>query len=183
AEAVRGAGGRNLRLSARRLRGSAEHADLMRLVIRDVTEMRANERRIKILLEAEQRNADRWRQIAAASSTLNSTHSREGVLRVLREAAQRILGSEEAIVAPEPAAPRILAADGKPATLSAPLTGREGRPLGWVQLRGARPGALDKGDSDESILRQLAQVAAVAIENARLYEELREGDRRKDEFL
>jgi CheY-like chemotaxis protein/nitrogen-specific signal transduction histidine kinase len=38
-------------------------------------------------------------------------------------------------------------------------------------------------ESDESMLRQLAQVASIAIENARLYEELREGDRRKDEFL
>ncbi|MFN7134382.1 MAG: ATP-binding protein, partial [Myxococcales bacterium] len=36
---------------------------------------------------------------------------------------------------------------------------------------------------DEAILVQLAQTASVAVENARLYDELREADRRKDEFL
>jgi CheY-like chemotaxis protein len=36
---------------------------------------------------------------------------------------------------------------------------------------------------DEAILVQLATIASVALENARLYEGLREADRRKDEFL
>ena len=36
---------------------------------------------------------------------------------------------------------------------------------------------------DEAILSQLAHMAAVAFDNARLNEELRESDRRKDEFL
>jgi PAS domain S-box-containing protein len=151
------------------------------LAVRDVTEARANERRIQVLLHAEQRNADRWRQIAAASSTLNSAHSRDSVLAVLREEAKRILGLEEAVVVSDPA--DLPGPPGPPALLSAPLTGRGGRPLGYVHLRGAALREAGGGDSDESILRQLAQVAAVAIENARLYEELREGDRRKDEFL
>lgn len=38
-------------------------------------------------------------------------------------------------------------------------------------------------EDDQHILVQLAQVASVAIENARLYGELRENDRLKDEFL
>jgi CheY-like chemotaxis protein len=38
-------------------------------------------------------------------------------------------------------------------------------------------------ESDEAILAQFAHIASVAIENARLYGELREQDRRKDEFL
>ncbi|MFO0910012.1 MAG: response regulator [Isosphaeraceae bacterium] len=65
--------------------------------------------------------------------------------------------------------------------LAAALTGRNGRKLGVIQL-------LDKNESgftadDEYVLVQLAQMAAGAIENARLYEELRANDRRKDEFL
>src|SRR5690606_37030856 len=41
----------------------------------------------------------------------------------------------------------------------------------------------DFTDDDLSILQQLASVASVAIENARLYQELRDADRRKDDFL
>ena len=41
----------------------------------------------------------------------------------------------------------------------------------------------DFSESDEAVLVQLAHIASVAIENARLYGELREQDRRKDEFL
>jgi PAS domain S-box-containing protein len=65
--------------------------------------------------------------------------------------------------------------------LAVPLVARTGGNLGLVQLS-------DKGEgdftaSDEAILFQLAQVAAVAIENVRLYDELRDHDRRKNEFL
>jgi CheY-like chemotaxis protein/nitrogen-specific signal transduction histidine kinase len=38
-------------------------------------------------------------------------------------------------------------------------------------------------EADQAILVQLAQMGAIAIENARLYEGLRQQDRRKDEFL
>src|SRR6185503_19649935 len=41
----------------------------------------------------------------------------------------------------------------------------------------------DLAQDDRAILSQLAHMGAVAIDNARLYEELRESDRRKDEFL
>ena len=65
--------------------------------------------------------------------------------------------------------------------LATPLIGRNTRRLGVIQL-------LDKSvddftEDDEALLAQLAQIATVAIENARLYEELRRKDQRKDEFL
>jgi PAS domain S-box-containing protein len=65
--------------------------------------------------------------------------------------------------------------------LAAPFVGRDGRNLGLIQLSDKYEGEFT--EEDESILRQLASMASVAIENARLYEELREADRRKDEFL
>ncbi|QSX77840.1 GAF domain-containing protein [Agrilutibacter solisilvae] len=65
--------------------------------------------------------------------------------------------------------------------LAAPLVGFDGRNLGAVQLSDRSEGEFT--ESDESILVQLAQFASVALENARLYEQLREHDRRKDEFL
>jgi PAS domain S-box-containing protein len=65
--------------------------------------------------------------------------------------------------------------------LAAPLVDREGRNLGLIQLSDKYVGEFTA--EDEVILVQLAQMASVAIENARLVQDLREGDRRKDEFL
>jgi signal transduction histidine kinase/ActR/RegA family two-component response regulator len=65
--------------------------------------------------------------------------------------------------------------------LAVPLIGRDGRNLGLIQLSDRHVG--DFSESDTALLVQLAQLAAGALENARLYEALREADRRKDEFL
>ncbi len=67
------------------------------------------------------------------------------------------------------------------AALSAPLIGRT------RAAAGRHPALQDGGPSfspdDAALLAQLSQIAAGAIENARLYEELRGNDKRKDEFL
>ena len=65
--------------------------------------------------------------------------------------------------------------------LAAPLIGRDGGHLGLIRLCNKRHG--DFSETDEAILLQLGQTAAVAIENARLLEQRREQDQRKDEFL
>ena len=65
--------------------------------------------------------------------------------------------------------------------LAAPLLGRDGRNLGLLELADKEEGEFTA--EDEAILVQLSRLAAIAIENARLYDELRASDRRKDEFL
>ncbi|MEZ6066527.1 MAG: PAS domain S-box protein [Planctomycetaceae bacterium] len=65
--------------------------------------------------------------------------------------------------------------------LAAPLTDRDGRNIGLIQVCGKLSGEFN--DDDEAILVQLAQMASVALERARLYEEIRLADLRKDEFL
>lgn len=65
--------------------------------------------------------------------------------------------------------------------LAAPFISRGGARLGWVRLSDKH--GSEFSENDEVILIQLAHIASVAIENARLYEELRQQDRRKDEFL
>ena len=65
--------------------------------------------------------------------------------------------------------------------LGVPLVGHGGRNLGVVQLSDKQEG--DFTPEDEAVLAQLAATAAVGLENARLYDSLREQDRRKDEFL
>jgi signal transduction histidine kinase/CheY-like chemotaxis protein len=66
--------------------------------------------------------------------------------------------------------------------LAAPFVGRDGRNLGLIQVSDKVDGS-DFTADDEAILMQLAYIASVAIENARLYDDLRDADRRKDEFL
>lgn len=66
-------------------------------------------------------------------------------------------------------------------SLAAPLTDREGRNIGLILLQGKLTGAYNA--NDEAILVQIAQMASVALERARLYEEIREADHRKDQFL
>ncbi|HEY9737317.1 MAG TPA: ATP-binding protein, partial [Trichocoleus sp.] len=79
--------------------------------------------------------------------------------------------------------------------LAAPLVGRDGHNIGLVQLSDKYEGEFTP--SDESILVQLAQMASIAIENARLFEaeqqarsaaeasreEAQAANRVKDEFL
>jgi PAS domain S-box-containing protein len=79
--------------------------------------------------------------------------------------------------------------------LAAPLVGRNGQNIGLVQLSDKYEGEFT--EADEAILVQLAQMASVAVENARLYEaeqqarataeasreEAQAANRIKDEFL
>jgi PAS domain S-box-containing protein len=76
-----------------------------------------------------------------------------------------------------------LAEDGVPmrSWLAVPLVGHGGKKLGSIALTGKHDGEFT--DEDEAVLVQLAAIASAGIENARLYEQLREQDRRKDEFL
>ena len=65
--------------------------------------------------------------------------------------------------------------------LAVPLVSRDGKSMGMIQLADKRDGVFSV--EDEALVVQLSHLAAIAIENARLYEELRGNDQRKDEFL
>ena len=65
--------------------------------------------------------------------------------------------------------------------LAVPLVGHGGNNLGLIQVSDKDEGEFT--DEDEAVLTHLAAIAAVGLENARLYDSLREQDKRKDEFL
>ncbi|MEA2413671.1 MAG: hypothetical protein QOI58_328 [Thermoanaerobaculia bacterium] len=65
--------------------------------------------------------------------------------------------------------------------LAAPLLEREGEPAGLLMLA-EKPNAAFTND-DETVLTQLAQMASVAVQNARLYREAQDANRAKDDFL
>jgi serine phosphatase RsbU (regulator of sigma subunit) len=117
----------------------------------------------------EQRHAAQLRGLADAALALNSTVSVDEMLEVLGERACAIVGADRSTVhvasdvGDGPAAP-LRNGD----RLAAPLIDRDGRPRGLIALSGKRGGEFT--EDDESILVQLAHMASVAIENARLYE-------------
>jgi serine phosphatase RsbU (regulator of sigma subunit)/anti-sigma regulatory factor (Ser/Thr protein kinase) len=121
----------------------------------------------------EQRHAAQLRGLADAALALNSTLSVDEMLALLGERACAIVGADRAAV-------RMAANGGEGAArpvreggrLVAPLIARGGRKLGLVELSGKREGEFT--EDDESIVVQLAHMASVAIENARLYEHERD---------
>ncbi len=146
------------------------------LAVRDVTMTRANEQRVKELLETERETSDRLREIAAAAATLNAGHSRESVVDVLKNEATRILEATTTVSFGESEPPSA------PGRLCEALVGANGRVIGHVVMSGGKLTG-ERSERDLALLTQLARVASVAIENSRLVEELNNRDRRKDEFL
>ncbi|MBC5784410.1 response regulator [Ramlibacter sp. USB13] len=124
---------------------------------------------------------ERFRALVAASQAIHASLSVEEVVAVITERARTIVGARDATVT--------LFASGSPASLQVPeceglsvsLNGAQGAKLGIVQLTGKLSGEFST--DDEAVLTQLASMASVSIENARLYESLREANQRKDEFL
>lgn len=179
----------------------------------DINYVKAAEARLAEELVAEKRSAALLADLASTSRALNSDLSVDGVINILTRKARTILGIDQADVllsddpgqdgasanflpesvdfsagydldhvgfdADEPYPGRVAGSlDGG---LLTPLIGPAGQHLGL--LRVSRKAGGDFSDEDQAILAQLATIAAVSIENARLYESLREQDQRKDEFL
>ncbi|MGK3984502.1 GAF domain-containing protein [Sorangium sp. So ce136] len=149
----------------------------------DITDRKRDEERLARLLDREREQGRLLRQVADAALTIHASGSLDSVLQGITEQARRIIGAHQAVAS--------LAAGGggrdgdarPPAQgrLVAPFIGRSGEDLGFIQLSDKHEGEFT--ESDEAILVQLAHIASVAIENARLYDQLRDQDRRKDEFL
>jgi signal transduction histidine kinase len=69
-----------------------------------------------------------------------------------------------------------------PNTVTADLGGRDGRKLGTIQLWDKKDNA-EFDESDEAILTQLAQLASVALENARLFRAAQDATRARDDLV
>ena len=69
-----------------------------------------------------------------------------------------------------------------PNTVSADLSGRDGKNLGTIQLWDKKDNA-EFDEADEAILTQLAQLASVALENARLFRAAQDATRARDDLV
>ncbi|AMV36083.1 PAS domain S-box protein [Planctomyces sp. SH-PL62] len=150
----------------------------------DATDRKRDADRLAHLLERERERTRLLRRMADAALAIHAAGSLDGVIQAVADEARRVVGAELAVTS--------LTHDGAAAggggerrprvgRLDVPFVGRDGRILGRLELGEKSEGEFT--ESDEAVLVQLAHVASVAIENARLYAELREEDRRKVEFL
>lgn len=142
---------------------------------------RDREARERVRIEQSLRTGqERFRALVAAGQAIHASLSVEAIAAVLTERARTILGARQATVSLAQA-PRLHRALRTATTLAVPLLGHQGRPLGVVHLSDRVGGEFSA--EDEAVLVQLAAMAAVSMENARLYESVREQNQRKDEFL
>ena len=135
-----------------------------------------------------ERRAGQLHRLSRESLAINSAGSAPAIVRAVTAAARSILEADRVELVPAPreawgAPPATLPESGVGTgalpDMTAPMTGQDGRPMGTLLFyaRERSPNA-----EDAAILTQLAQMAAVAIENV-LSAEAREANRLKDEFL
>ncbi|NJN19120.1 MAG: PAS domain-containing protein [Oscillochloris sp.] len=163
----------------------------------DITERKATE---AALLEAQTRRLEeerhyavRLQQLNQASVVIHAAASQEAVLHLVAEEARKLVGVSEveADIPGSYALERGIARhndQGADRCLAIPLIGRDGNMLGLLRLR--EPPDKPFSIADEALLQQLAQIAAVALENQLLYAQeqaaraqAEESNRLKDEFL
>jgi PAS domain S-box-containing protein len=171
-----GAGPSVLCLHAGHLRHGTERTGLVLLAVDDISDERTAETARAGLLAKQTAWSARLQQVAAASLTINAATTQDSVVGIIGAEARHILGAGDCEVVFDS-----ILAEELPGTLIVPLMGRETRLLGYIRCKDKSPGQFD-GD-DRAILTQLAHMASIAVENARLYGELRQADLRKDEFL
>ncbi|MCS0612422.1 ATP-binding protein [Massilia kyonggiensis] len=148
----------------------------------DIHEIVLAEAELAQRLEREKRNAALLAKVAQAARKLQTVLWTGDLADVLVNEVRDILQAHRAVVSlsdkpgahahPDPALRGALAV---------PLIDRTGRNIGLIQVSDKIEGEFS--DEDEAILVQLAAIAANGFENARLYQSLKEQDRRKDEFL
>ncbi len=146
------------------------------LVFRDVTAERKAELAMSESLLREKSWSERLGAVAAAGLTINAATTQEGIVGVIDAQARRLLGAARCNVVfdTNPFAE-------EEGVLTVGLTTRSGSPVGYIRCSGKQKGAFDA--DDRSMLSQLAQMASVALENSRLYNDIRTSDIRKDTFL
>ena len=125
---------------------------------------------------AEQRRAAQLDALAAASLAIHRTRRLDRRLQKIAERARDLLDTDRAVATMRPGRADEMtalsqaadAAEDEGARLSAPLVARDGADLGVIEVSGKRDGAFTA--ADEMALEDLARIASLAIENARLEE-------------
>ncbi len=126
---------------------------------------------------AEQRRAEMLDALAAASLAIHRTRSVERRLQLIAERARELTGARFAHAIVQPGRADELGARAGEAVageegLSRPLIARDGTEIGRIDVAGKVDGEF--APADEHLLEDLARIASLAIENARLEERERQ---------
>lgn len=135
-----------------------------------------NLRRGRLEAEIKALNARRLGRLASVSTTVHAANTARSVIGVLEEESRRVLEASRVEVKIGDEALRYPAG-----VITAPFSHRDGRVMGYLVVSPNEGQVFDS--VDRAISRQLANMATVAFDNSRLYEQLRETNTRKDEFL
>jgi len=175
--------------------------DVLRTKVAVFADLHQMTAQVKRQAESLRQRAAQLHRLSTASLEINGAQSLDDMVKVVADSAREILGVPRAVATARVHDRRIHRAT-SPAALAAPLDGaendlvmsivrstnflavpltrRDGRNMGELQVSGKPHGAFT--EEDEDILVQLAQMTSIAVENT-LYGELREANRLKDEFL
>ncbi len=139
-------------------------------------------RRIAQVEQRARRYHDQLHGLTSAALCIHEALGLDDALSTIVEEARRILGARQAVISliDDPQA-TVLDAVRLRGWLGAPLLGRDGVPRGLLQLAEKEGGQFTSEDAD--VLTQLAQMACVAIENARLHEQAQSALRARDDVL
>jgi PAS domain S-box-containing protein len=149
------------------------------VVMRDVTERQRAESALRASEEQARDRSERLHALAAATPALIGAGSVEALVAAVENEARRLLGAPRAwLLVDGSVGPQGPAVDD---VIEVAVIGREGDAPAVLRIA-HRPECAYDGD-DHVLLSQLAGIAAIALSNVRLTEELRAADRRKDEFL
>jgi PAS domain S-box-containing protein len=150
------------------------------IVMRDVTDRRHAEAALRSSEEQARDRSERLHALATATPGLIGAGSVEALVAAVEDEARRLLGAPHAWLRLDESSQGDSDAFAE-GSLVVPVIGRIGDASGRLCVA-ARPGH-PYDDDDRVLLSQLAGIAAIALSNVRLTEELRAADRRKDEFL
>jgi PAS domain S-box-containing protein len=149
---------------------------------RDITERKRAEAAVRAeqahRLAEQQRHAEQLQRLNAAALAINAAAARDEVLRLTLDAARALVGAHQAGIS----------AERRSGWLAVAMLGKDGRSHGLLQV--ARNDGGEFSGDDGALLVQLAQIAAIALDNHMLYEQeqqlratAEEASRVKDEFL
>ncbi|NPC58574.1 PAS domain-containing protein [Caenimonas soli] len=150
-------------------------------VVQDITARKKNE---QALLHSERELHDytlMLQRAAEAAQAITSHPALEETLQEVADQARRVIGTRQALVSltgRTSADPAMRRASGEPGDgnagrqLIVPLASRSGQNIGQLELSGKEHG--DFTQRDEYVALELAQLASIAIDNARLFTQIRE---------
>jgi len=150
-------------------------------VVQDVTARKQGEQALLASEHELQQYTQMLQRAAEAAQAITSQPTLQATLQMVADQARRVVGTQHALIAlaarGEEPAQRHTSSSTQPelfqdGELRVALVGRDGRDIGALTLQGKQDGTFSQ--RDEYVALEIAQLASIAIENVRLFTEIRD---------